>query len=366
MTNQEIIDLLRRYQDNECTELEKRLVESWYQNLDVNNSMSTSEYEVAKEQVWKNINPQRKKKNPIYRYAAIFAVLLSIGTLMYLATNKTIDRVDENSVGIRPGKYRATFVSGGNDSLDLNTLETGGSIESNGIRIKKLNDGMITYAVVSNLQASSSINKLIVPRGGQYKIMLADSTVVIVNSESELEFPTQFTGVERRIKMIGEGYFEVVKNKNKPFIVESGTQEVTVLGTKFNIRAYRGDQNIVTTLVEGKVRVKSSTGEVILHPGDQSLFDGNNIRVSAAKLAVNIAWKNDLFVFESEPLGHIMQQVARWYKADVSFENKDLAYLRFTGSISKYQDIQQVLQLLEMTGKVKFVIDNQTIYVKAK
>lgn len=366
MKDQEIIDLLKRYKDRTCTASEELIVQSWYNALDYKKSMTSGEYELIKEQIWNRLNPIQKKKNIRYRYAAILMAFLSFSALIYYVSHHHKPTLGEEITQIKPGKNQATLVLGQKDSLDLTELKIGDVVESNGIKIKKLTDGTISYEVKQALLTTSIQNKLIVPRGGQYRIILADSSVIVVNSESELEFPSQFNKTERRIKMVGEGYFEIAKHKNKPFIVQSREQEVTVLGTKFNIEAYPKDKYITTTLLEGKVSVSAKKEQIILKPGEQSVFDGEKIRISNAKIASNTSWKDNLFTFESVPLGNIMQKLARWYHIEVIFENKELAHIQFTGSISKYQDIDQVLHLLEMTDKVKFVIEHQTIYVKTK
>jgi len=365
MKDQEIIDLLTRYKNRTCTESEKRTVESWYNTLDFKHAITSGEYESIKEQSWNRVNPIQKKKNNLYRYAAILIAFLSFSVLIYYVSQTNKPTLVELS-RIKPGTNRATLILGQKDSLDLTQLKIGSVVESNGIKIKKLADGTISYEVKQTASTTGLHNKLIVPRGGQYRIILSDSSVILVNSESEIEFPSRFNETERRIKMVGEGYFEVAKHKSKPFIVQSKEQEVTVLGTKFNIEAYRNDKYITTTLVEGKVSVASEKEQVLLKPGEQSIFDGEKILISKAKIASSTAWKDNLFIFQSVPLGNIMQKIARWYNIEVTFENKELAQIQFTGSISKYQDIEQVLQLLEMTDKVKFAIEHQTIYVKTK
>jgi len=366
MNDQEINDLLNRYREGICTAAEKKAVEAWYNALDYKHTLTVEEFESAKERSWKQLNPIKKKKTTYLRYAAILIGLLSFSTMIYLISQNQRKQLIVETSMIKPGGNRATLVLGQKDSLDLTQLIIGETIESNGILIKKLADGTISYAIDPTSKATPLTNKLIVPRGGQYRIVLADSSIVLVNSESELEFPSQFNGHERRIKMIGEGYFEIAKNSSKPFIVQSKEQEVKVLGTKFNIEAYRNDKNIRTTLLEGKVQVTSGQQHIILKPGEQSLFDGEKIHISSASVASNTAWKDNLFIFQSQPLGSIMQKIARWYQAEVVFENRELAQIRFTGSISKNQEIDQVLNLLEMTDKIKFVIEQQTIYVKAK
>ncbi|MFD2556892.1 FecR family protein [Sphingobacterium tabacisoli] len=364
MTKREIKKLLRRYTSGAASRSERDAVESWYTSVEYDNRLQVQEYEQAKESVWNNINPHQRSRRRFLRYAGIFIMLCSISLLYYsIYRDNTVDTLAETSE-ITPGGNRAVLVLGSKDSVNLSQLTTGDIIRHEGIKIEKLSDGTISYETDSTTNDIASINKLIVPRGGQYRIVLSDGSIVSINSESTIEFPSQFTGNERRIKMLGEGYFEVAKNKNKPFIVESKGQKVTVLGTKFNIKAYPNDTHTLTTLLEGKVEVSFSKGNAILLPGDQSIFDGKNIKILSAKTASEISWKDELFVFDSEPLESIMQKIARWYDVDIVFDNRELEKKQFTGTISKHNQIGQVLNLLEMTGKVKFTIRNKTIYIQ--
>lgn len=366
MTEREIKKLLKRYSDGVSTDSEKNIVDTWYSSLDYNKALQVKEFEFSKQMVWKRINSQKRFQLRFYRYAAVLISFLTISITLYTLNRQTTPDISNYASTIKPGGNMAFLVLNQKDSLNLNQLKIGEIIKSDDVKIQKLTDGTISYESIPDVNKISVVNKLIVPRGGQYRIVLADSSIVSLNSESELEFPSQFNGHERRIKMIGEGYFEVAKNKQKPFIVESKGQQVIVLGTKFNVKAYPNDTQTLTTLVEGKIEVSSPVGRVILHPGDQSIYDGHSVQISKAKTDSNVSWKNDLFVFDSEPLISIMQKIMRWYDVDIVFENETLQQKQFTGTISKQREIQQVLQLLEMTGKVKFTTKNKTIYIREK
>ncbi len=367
MTEKEITDLLQRYIDQKCTEDEIIFIESWYDGLTHKKSIQVDEFESIKHQTWRSLNIRSRKKWSFYRYAAMLISILGLFIPTFFILQNYKKDISYQSIKNQPVKvgYRATLFLGSKDSINLNTLRIGEAVNANGIEVKKLDNGIISYEVKSNFKNTGELNRLIVPRGGQFKIKLADSSLVVMNSESELEFPAQFLGNERRIRMVGEGYFEVTKNKYKPFVVSSKEQEVTVLGTKFNIQAYQHEKTITTTLLEGRVQVSTPQGKVILTPGNQALYNGKNLFISEANATSVSSWKEDMFLFENEPLGKIMQQLSRWYNVEVSFETKDITNICFTGGIAKYQNINQALHLLEITGKVKFTVDSHKIYVKA-
>ncbi|TRZ45069.1 FecR family protein [Robertkochia solimangrovi] len=202
--------------------------------------------------------------------------------------------------------------------------------------------------------AKTDQNSLRIPRGGEYQIVLSDSSRVWLNSETELVYPVAFNGDERRVYLKGEAYFEVSKNKAKPFIVVSSGQEVQVLGTKFNISAYPSDKTTVTTLAEGKVKVKSEAGtknehESYLFPDEQLLLDNasGNVQKNKVQSYLYTSWKNGRFIFKNEKLESFFTKLSRWYDVDVVIKDDDLKNIRFTGDLPRYKDMTSILRVIE-------------------
>ena len=204
-------------------------------------------------------------------------------------------------------------------------------------------------------------NRMVVPRGGEYKIVLADGSEVWVNSQSELEFPSRFTGNERRVKLRGEAYFEITKNVDMPFIVEVQDKEIRVLGTSFNVSDYA---NIfVTTLVSGNVQVNTKHQDYVLDPSMQIQVEGEKVSVDRVDVKEFTAWKDGLFVFKKRRLQEVMDILSRWYDVDVFYQNVDLQDLHFTGTIQRHSEIVDVLTFLEKTDMVKFNLEGKTLIV---
>jgi ferric-dicitrate binding protein FerR (iron transport regulator) len=206
-------------------------------------------------------------------------------------------------------------------------------------------------------------------------VKLPDGSRVWLNAASSLKYPVSFSSLkDRRVELHGEAYFEVAKDKLHPFLVETDGQEVTVLGTHFNIKAYRQDKNIVTTLAEGSVRVGYQASawsdhgkivykdEVILSPGQQSLLKGETISVSKADMEESLAWKDGNFVFNDANIEKIMQDIARWYNIEVFYEGPSPTGA-FSGNISRSKNISQILKALESTKLVHFKIEGRKVYV---
>ena len=210
-------------------------------------------------------------------------------------------------------------------------------------------------------------NKLIVPRGGLYLLVLADGTRVWMNSDSHLKYPVMFAGGKREVILSGEAYFDVVKDKSAPFIVRTESGNIEVLGTEFNIKCYSDETALVTTLVNGKVKFDDGINpSVILKPEEQLIFEKENSQSIVRKVNVNhyISWKDNRLSFQGETLDMIMKTLSRWYNVEVVFEDSTLKALEFSGNLDRFTDIQEFLSLFELGVNVKFEVKNRTVYIR--
>ncbi len=218
------------------------------------------------------------------------------------------------------------------------------------------------------------INTITTPRGGQYQVVLPDGTAVWLNAASSISFPTAFTGGERKVSITGEAYFEVARDKSKPFRVSvvprvgiTGGMEVTVLGTHFNINAYPDEDAMRTTLVEGSVMVRKEGAQMKIVPGEQASIAANSsvFQKSNPDIEEVLAWKNGRFKFNNTDVVSIMRQMARWYDVEIKTEG-DLSAIRFSGGISRKDNIEKLLEILESEGRVKFSVQGRNITVSAR
>lgn len=213
--------------------------------------------------------------------------------------------------------------------------------------------------------------KLEVPRGGEFKVMLEDSTEVWLNSESTLRYPEVFGDDERRVEVTGEAYFSVRKDEKRPFYVVSGGQKIRVYGTTFNVRGYADDRTICTTLETGQIalsRLDGVGGELRLSPGHQAVFDKGAMKVSLMVVNPTIvtSWRHGKFVFDEQPLSAIMQDLARWYNFDYEFSDPEIASMVFKGTIPRYGDLRQAISILEMSGGIEFSVENDIVKIGRK
>lgn len=260
---------------------------------------------------------------------------------------------------IKPGKNIATLTLANGKTLTLSDAKTGVIIDASKI---SYNDG-------TQIKEPSSLAgremTLKTPRGGTYQVILSDGTKVWLNAASALTYSTALNERgERRVSLDGEAYFEVAKDKLHPFVVESGGQLVTVLGTHFNINAYKDEPGIKTTLIEGSVSVAGGSVQTVIKPGEQASFKAGGINVEQVNVNAATDWKEGKFRFKNESLSSILRKVARWYDVDIVYQADPKNLPTFTGAVSRFDNVSAVLQMLQETSDVRFSIEGKTIKVQ--
>ena len=296
------------------------------------------------------------------KYAAVILLFVSMGIFWFV--NEEKQEVENVAVTkIEHGSMKAQLVLANGRRVDL-VPETNLQLEEEGgTRILTL-DNMVKYSGMDSLVGQSTevkYNTLIVPRGGEFSLELADGTRVWLNTESKLRYPVAFTGEERRVEMDGEVYFEVAKNREKPFVVTVNGVDIRVLGTSFNVSAYQED--VVTTLVTGKVQLKKGDEQVVLLPNQQAIWSDDKFKVKQVDARNYVLWKEGVFYFEDVDLETILDDMARWYNVNIFYVNPTLKKMKFSVEIKRYEDINEILRRIEQTKRVKFEIKDRTINV---
>jgi ferric-dicitrate binding protein FerR (iron transport regulator) len=257
---------------------------------------------------------------------------------------------------VAPGGNKAVLTLANGSTIVLDDAQNGAVAQQGNTKVLKFN-GKLAYEHGNVTSEKILYNTISTPRGGQYQITLADGTAVWLNAASSLHFPTAFEGKERRVEITGEAYFEVAKNKARPFIVSINGAEVQVLGTHFNVMAYNDEVVLKTTLLEGSVKFIKDQIQTILKPGQQSqLTKSGQIKVVRdIDVEEVIAWKNGLFNFNGLPLKDAMRQLERWYNIETVYED-NLPSIKFYGEIGRDLKLSQVLKGLSGLG-IKFRMD---------
>lgn len=211
--------------------------------------------------------------------------------------------------------------------------------------------------IVQSRGESVKYNRLIVPTGAEYQLVLSDSTRVYMNAGSELRYPIVFPRGSREVYLKGEAYFEVQPDTTRTFVVKTDDLEIQVLGTSFNVNAY-SDVNILTaTLISGKVKAVYNGKYYELVPGEQIYCDRDtkNIFKKKVNTLLYTSWKDGYYYFEAMRLEDIMQMLSRWYGFKVFFQNSSLKDIEFSGRIQRYEDVSRLFQKFEKTEDVSFV-----------
>lgn len=382
LTKEEFVLLYEKHETGQCTPAEIELLNNYQDELylqDDNWEETAEEKQIVHDRIWQRLKqsrdvPVKKLKNYTWlKIAAILLVTLSIGIgfVKYQRNNmqpafSTITPVNKQPQ-IIPGSNKAFLTMADGKTITLTDAKNGQLATQAGIQVNKTKDGMLVYQVANanNTQADpNAINIITTPRGGQYMVILADGTKVWLNSVSSLRYPVAFNGNTRSVELTGEGYFEVAKNKQKPFIVKANGNNVEVLGTHFDISAYSDDKAVTTTLLEGSVRLSKGNVTTMLSPGQKGIsVNGRaDINVQDADTEQAIAWKNGIFLFKNTDIRTIMKQASRWYDVDVDFLD-NLKDKEYGGKLSKFKDISELMYNLELTGTIHFKVEGRRITV---
>ncbi|MHA4811451.1 FecR family protein [Flavitalea flava] len=261
----------------------------------------------------------------------------------------------------RPGTNGAVLTLADGSDIQLDSAGNGNLGMQGGTKLIRQADGKLMYQ--QGNAAAVLYNTLTTPRGKQFQVELPDGTKVWLNAASSIRYPTAFIGKERRVQITGEAYFEVTQQVNMPFLVESGGQKIQVLGTRFNINAYKDEEAIRTTLLEGAVRVDEGSESLVLKPGEQAQVGGQHIKkIVNIDPDVVMAWKNGLFTFRHAGIRMVARQLARWYDVDVEYQGAIDEGQSFTGEIGRDLLLSDVLNGLRFT-RVHYRIEDRKLII---
>lgn len=374
---QSFLELINRYQQNQASQAERILVEEYLRNLETDNVIQfTPEEEVdLRGRMKANIDealqlkmPERRWRMKIARYVAAAVLLLVVGYgLFFLNNPKYVETATVKSNLIKTGSNKALLMLADGSRIELNDAVEGKLANEGNVVISKTKDGKLIYQIKGNMNAEVAGENIIsTPRGGQYQVILPDQTRVWLNAASSIAFPAAFKGNERTVKVTGEVYFEVSHDVRRPFLVSTRKGvTVEVLGTHFNVNAYDDEPVIATTLLNGSVLVKTKLASKTIVPGEQARVNINqNLKINVSKVNTSnvVDWKDDLFIFEKEDIQMAMRRISRWYDVDIVYTN-GIPQKTIGGTINRFKDVSELLDLIELTGGVKFKIEGRRILV---
>ncbi|MEZ2336438.1 FecR family protein [Mucilaginibacter sp. RCC_168] len=382
--NQERIwELARKWQDDSITEDERKEFNDWYKSFDDTGmpDLLGDSPEALKERMLRSVMKMKSNSDRAaaqttffsYRVAAAAIVLLCLSVGAYLFLRPSIKYSAHKIAVIKtdasPGRNKAILTLSNGEKIDLDQAQSGILAREKSAIVKKTKDGRLAYnntALGAGPNNGEMLyNTVTTPRAGQYQITLSDGSDVWLNACSSISFPLAFGENERQVKISGEVYFEVKKNKHLPFRVISNNQIVEVLGTHFNINAYVDESVVTTTLLEGSVKISqlNQPSAKFLKPGQQSIIQPGKapINIQQVDTEIAVAWKNGYFRFEHADLQSLMRQFSRWYDVDVSYEGA-ISDDFFEGQIPRSSKLSEALKILEL-GDVHFKIKDKKLIV---
>lgn len=380
MDNRRLAELEKKWLDGSITEQEAQEYSNWY-NLGQNDPveipsdiagskeehqlkmlqsiMAKLEQDIPVQQPVEPVRPLIPRR--VLAVAATILLMLGIGAVWYFNSRPTDEATSIVQYDKKPGQSGLVITLHDGRELLVDSIPNGLIAEENGIQIIKRN-GVIYYEGNSNAVVNHTAST---QRGRKYQLVLPDGSKVWLNAASKLTYPNEFSGDDRQVQLEGEAYFEVVSNSKKPFTVRAGGQEVRVLGTHFNVNNYTDENHITTTLLEGKVEVKTNGDALMLAPNQQAISanHGGAIAVSKVDAAASIGWMKGEFNFNNANLRTILNQIARWYDIDVKILPGVNQNQVFYGNTSMNQNLSEVLKVLELSG-IHMKLEENTLIVK--
>lgn len=344
----------------------ERLLRVW---LRVSAAGKWDRLDEMQENVWKRVIPEltrRRRKLYVWgaRVAAVAVVLLGIMVLWNKEDERAMHTADV--LKVESGSPKALLVLNTGKEIELKDGETRELVNIAGVGVVQDSSGGVRFedSGVEN-EEEEGYNTIIVPERGEYFAVLNDGTKVWMNSGSELVFPTRFRGDRREVKLKGEAYFEVVSDKQKPFYVQTEEATVRVLGTAFNVLAYREDGRVEVALLRGKVSFDVKEEEYLLEPGEIATWEQKtgSTTVREGNVQAIVDWTSGRFNFEDISLVELAAKLERWYGVKFVFGDEASKALRFSGAVTKYRPLDYVLDIISKTTSVHFKSSGEQILI---
>ena len=367
--------IMKQLASDELSEEEKAYFEEWYKEsshqkyfqelLKIHSGIMAYSVKdhVDREKAWRKVRPVRKISRiyEVLKYAVILLLPLCIGILLFTREREKTTTVYVEPI-VKPGGKLAVLTLSTGKQVELS--ERVASMNEQGAKISNSTNNELVYKPVEDVTSTEDVyNTITVPRGGEYKLVLADGTTVWLNSDSYIRYPVAFSGDTRWVELEGEAYFEVAKNAGKYFIVKMNDYNVRVTGTQFNVRNY-SNENLATTLVEGGVQIERKGRVDKLKPGQQAVLEGSEICIRTVNVEEQVAWRNGVFSFSQCRLENIMEELARWYDVDVFYMNQQVKNYHFSAWFKRSSSINEVISILEKTQKISLDLKGRILTVK--
>ena len=384
---EELEDIVRRFYKNELLPGERKALLEWVEaskehersfrealrvEIRLNLAGQWERATRCEEEMWQSIRRHARRRKRWLLYGGISAaamVALAAGIRLLWLEEKQPEAYRLTPVAqvmqAEPGVPQALLKTSGGKTIALAAGETRRVATLAGVDVVQDSTGGVRFAKPDTLGMAVEMNTVYVPERGEYQVELSDGTRIWVNSASEISFPSYFAGNVREVTLAGEAYFEVAHDSRRPFYVNIGDARVQVLGTAFNVSAYRDERTTEVALLNGKVSFDATDGKHVLSPGEIAALDKAQgvTEVREGDVASIIAWKEGRFYFEDMRMEDLALKLSRWYGVDFAFDSEAARELRFSGGMVKYRPLNYVLEMISKTTRVVFQERAGKVYV---
>lgn len=384
---EELEDIVRRFYKNELLPGERKALLEWVEaskehersfrealrvEIRLNLAGQWERATRCEEEMWQSIRRHARRRKRWLLYGGIAAaamVALAAGIRLLWQGQEQPEAYRLTPVAqvmqAEPGVPQALLKTSGGKTIALAAGETRRVATLAGVDVVQDSTGGVRFAKPDTLGMAVEMNTVYVPERGEYQVELSDGTRIWVNSASEISFPSYFAGNVREVTLAGEAYFEVARDNRRPFYVNIGNARVQVLGTAFNVSAYRDERTTEVALLNGKVSFDATDGKHVLSPGEIAALDKAQgvTEVREGDVASIIAWKEGRFYFEDMRMEDLALKLSRWYGVDFAFDSEAARELRFSGGMVKYRPLNYVLEMISKTTRVVFQERAGKVYV---
>lgn len=316
---------------------------------------------------WKNFAQriqETKKPASLYNIRNAFYAVATVAAAVLIAFLVTqFSKQDDSMLAFESNNAPKEILMGNEDEDDMEPIKPTASIVKAGVVVSGTK---ADFSKIKTTSGEPEMKTISTPRGKDYELVLSDGTVVLLNADSKITFPTRFTGDKRTVKLVGEAYFKVSKNKHRPFIVETGNLYTKVLGTEFNLKAYpHSDVNV--TLIKGSVAVNAEGKEVMLKPGENAEYsEDKDIEVTTVDTEGYIQWKDGYFYFDNVPLIDVVRDLGRWYNVNIEIRNNSLMSYRLHFIASRKASIKEFVDNLNEFNYLHVVHKDNKLIIDRK
>jgi len=333
-----------------------------YKRFNKNNAWNRISSNLSEENKQSLKIPAQYKIRKIYKYASLIFIVLGVSLFFVLRNSNNTEKnilakIDNNAKDIILTTSKGEIVIGDKDT----------TLFLNNVNLKSTKEE-ISYSLGNQTQTKTlEYNEVKIPKGATYKIVLSDGTIVWLNSKTNLKFPINFVGNSRDVYLIdGEAYFNVTKNKEKPFIVHFKKKKIRVLGTKFNVKSYQNNDKDYVTLIEGSIKLNSGVNEILLEPNEQAVLNNSISQVTLRSVDANIftLWRDNVYIYKDTSIQNLFNDISRDFDITIIYQDKELKNKRLSLKVDRNKSLESIVSAIAKASHLKILIKGKVLTIR--